>query len=189
MKRNNRLFLLLFLVLAILGFRYLFSGEGSTEFSAKSLPITSEAASSGENTSDTRRAPTQKESNSSGKSSNNRRTPALEKTQYYYSKDDVCDYIVQYGILPENYRTKREMNHENWQPAKNSTLVVGGDIFGNREKKLPQKKGRTYYEADLREGYGNGKRGTLRIVFSNDGWIFYTEDHYEHFETVREGEH
>ena len=61
--------------------------------------------------------------------------------------------------------------------------MVGGDSFGNREGQLPKKSGRRYYEADLKAGYTN-HRGPLRLVYSNDGLIFYTQDHYDSFEQL-----
>ena len=61
-------------------------------------------------------------------------------------------------------------------------MSIGGDRFGNREGLLPEEDDRIYYECDIdyEGGYRNGKR----IVFSNDGLIFYTEDHYESFEEI-----
>ena len=56
---------------------------------------------------------------------------------------------------------------------------IGGDVFGNREGSLPDRSGRTWYECDI--DYSGGKRGAKRIVYSNDGLIYYTEDHYETF--------
>ena len=56
---------------------------------------------------------------------------------------------------------------------------IGGDRFGNREGKLPIKEGRQYYECDI--NYEGGYRGSERIVYSNDGLIYYTKDHYENF--------
>ena len=61
-------------------------------------------------------------------------------------------------------------------------MVIGGDRFGNYEGLLPKKSGRTYYECDI-DTY-NAKRGAKRIIFSNDGLIYYTEDHYESFELL-----
>ncbi|WP_276648398.1 ribonuclease domain-containing protein [Trichococcus flocculiformis] len=61
-------------------------------------------------------------------------------------------------------------------------MSIGGDCFGNREGLLPKKSGRTYYEADI--DYDGGYRGAERIVYSNDGLIFYTDDHYESFEQL-----
>ena len=61
-------------------------------------------------------------------------------------------------------------------------MSIGGDKFGNREGLLPKESGRQYYECDIdyEGGYRNGKR----IVYSNDGLIYYTEDHYESFEEI-----
>ena len=57
---------------------------------------------------------------------------------------------------------------------------IGGDTFGNREGLLPAKKGRVYTECDI-DTAGKSSRGAKRIVFSNDGLIYYTDDHYESF--------
>ena len=57
---------------------------------------------------------------------------------------------------------------------------IGGDKFGNREGVLPKKNGRTYTECDI-DTKGKKSRGAKRIVFSNDGLIYYTDDHYETF--------
>ena len=59
---------------------------------------------------------------------------------------------------------------------------IGGDIFTNTQKVLPVKKGRIYYECDI--DYEGGKRNAKRIVFSDDGLIFYTPDHYNSFEQL-----
>ena len=78
-------------------------------------------------------------------------------------------------------------NMSGWQ--KNG-YYVGGDRFGNYEGILPKKSGRKYYECDISYSQSNinkGNRGTKRIVYSNDGLIFYTEDHYEHFKQYRNG--
>ncbi len=115
-------------------------------------------------------------------------TPALiDRDGVYTSKDDVALYIHTYGTLPKNYITKSEAQNvygwsgngsdklEKYAPGK----TIGGDKFGNREKLLPTKSGRQYYECDI-DTMGKA-RGVKRIVYSNDGLIYYTEDHYEHF--------
>ena len=48
---------------------------------------------------------------------------------------------------------------------------------------IPDKKGRIWYEADV--DYESGHRNTKRIVFSNDGLIFITYDHYQTFIEIR----
>lgn len=102
---------------------------------------------------------------------------------YYYEVEDVAKYIHLYGKLPENYITKSEADKIGWSVKDRGEFVIGGDRFGNREGLLPEEKGRQYYEADISAGYTN-HRGPLRIVYSNDGLVFYTEDHYESYEQL-----
>ena len=59
---------------------------------------------------------------------------------------------------------------------------IGGDKFGNFEDKLPVVAGRTYRECDI--DYIKGNRGSKRIIFSNDGNIYYSGDHYKNFEKL-----
>lgn len=103
----------------------------------------------------------------------------------YDTKNEVAAYLAAYGELPPNYITKKEAEAMGWK-GKYSTVAqaapgksIGGDKFGNYEGILPEKKGRKYYECDI--DYKKGNRNAKRIVFSNDGLIFYTEDHYESF--------
>ena len=67
------------------------------------------------------------------------------------------------------------------------TVFPGGDVFQNREGLLPKVKGRTYYECDIGTT-GKKSRGSKRIVFSNDGLIYYTDDHYESFTLLYDAE-
>lgn len=110
-------------------------------------------------------------------------TGQLDPYGSYYSKDQVAEYLYTYGELPDNFITKSEAEALGWSGGKVEPyapgMVIGGDKFGNREKILPTKKGRQYYECDI--DTLNKKRGTKRIVFSNDGLIYYTDDHYETF--------
>ncbi|MDO5754943.1 MAG: ribonuclease domain-containing protein [Tissierellia bacterium] len=108
----------------------------------------------------------------------------LDEDAYYYSLDDVVAYLRSYDKLPDNYITKGEAKKLGWDPRAGNLwevapeMVIGGDSFGNREKKLPPAK---YKEADIH--YNGGYRGPERIVFSEDE-IYYTKDHYETFEKV-----
>lgn len=106
---------------------------------------------------------------------------------YYYTKDEVALYIHLYGHLPGNYMTKSEAKKLGWSGGSLEEyaegMVIGGDRFGNYEGNLPEKNGRTYTECDI-DTLGKKKRGAKRIVFSNDGLIYYTEDHYETFELL-----
>ena len=87
--------------------------------------------------------------------------------------------------MPDNYLTKNEAIALGWDSSKGNLwdvadgMSIGGDKFGNREGILPKEKGRVYYECDI--DYEGGYRNSKRIVFSNDGLIYYTEDHYESF--------
>ena len=102
----------------------------------------------------------------------------------FTSKDDVALYIHTYGKLPQNFITKNEARDLGWEgggledyaPGK----CIGGDYFGNFEGLLPEKDGREYTECDI-DTLGKSSRGPKRIVFSNDGLIYYTDDHYESF--------
>lgn len=102
----------------------------------------------------------------------------------YDSKEDVALYLQLYGSLPENYITKQEAEELGWEGGSLEPYApgkcIGGNRFGNYEGLLPEKEGRTYQECDI-DTLGAGSRGAKRIVFSNDGLIYYTEDHYSSF--------
>lgn len=112
----------------------------------------------------------------------------IQENEYYYQRDDLALYIYTYNKLPDNYITKSEAKEMGWDSQKGNLwdvaegYVIGGDKFGNREKLLPVEEGRKYYEADV--NYQGGYRGAERLVYSNDGLIFYTKDHYDSFEQV-----
>ena len=98
-------------------------------------------------------------------------------------------YLHTYGHLPSNYVTKDEAEDAGWK-TENKSLAeacpgksIGGDRFGNREGKLPKAKGRTWYECDI-DYNGERSRNAKRILYSNDGLIYYTEDHYKTFEQL-----
>ncbi|MBN6206101.1 hypothetical protein JYK21_06520 [Ralstonia pickettii] len=110
---------------------------------------------------------------------------SIEEDGYYTSKNDVALYIHTFNKLPDNYITKSEANKLGWVASEGNLWEVtdqksiGGDRFGNREGSLPDKTNRQYYEADI--DYEGGYRGPERIVYSNDGLIYYTNDHYDTF--------
>ncbi len=108
----------------------------------------------------------------------------IDENGTYTSKDDVALYIHTYGHLPSNFVTKSEARKKGWEGGSLEDYFpgcsIGGDVFGNREGILPTRKGRTYYECDI-DTKGKKSRGAKRIVFSNDGLIYYTDDHYETF--------
>lgn len=102
----------------------------------------------------------------------------------YSSKDKVALYLHAFGHLPSNYITKDEAEALGWNGGSLDKVApgmcIGGDVFGNRQGLLPKAKGRTWYECDIGT-QGKSSRGAKRIVFSNDGLIYYTSDHYESF--------
>ena len=106
----------------------------------------------------------------------------------YSSMEEVAFYIHENGQLPPNFITKKEAQDLGWVASEANLWEVapgksiGGDIFQNREGLLPEEKGRVYYECDI--DYEGGRRGTKRIVFSSDGLIFYTDDHYSSFREI-----
>ncbi|MBP5291189.1 MAG: ribonuclease, partial [Lachnospiraceae bacterium] len=113
--------------------------------------------------------------------------PAIAEDGTYNSRDDVALYIHTYGKLPSNFITKKEAkklgwtggNVEDYAPGKS----IGGDYLGNYEGLLPEDK--SYHECDI-DTLGKSSRGARRIIYSDDGYIYYTEDHYESFELLYE---
>ncbi len=118
-------------------------------------------------------------------------TEALDENGSYDSKEDVALYIHTYGELPENYITKDEAEDLGWNGGSVERyapgMCIGGDTFGNREGLLPEENGRVWTECDI-DTLGENSRGAKRIVYSNDGLIYYTDDHYENFELLYDGE-
>lgn len=109
---------------------------------------------------------------------------AIPENSILTSKEEVSLYLHTYGRLPDNFTTKAEARALGWsggdlRPFAKDTCI-GGDRFGNYEGLLPQKRGRVYYECDV-DTLGRASRGAKRIVYSNDGLIYYTDDHYKSF--------
>ena len=86
---------------------------------------------------------------------------------YYITIEDIYDLGWKKGMNPIDYA-----------PGK---MITGG-IYQNRNGHLPQKNGRSWYEADI--NYEQGKRNSQRIVWSDDGLIFATYDHYATFHEI-----
>lgn len=106
----------------------------------------------------------------------------------YTSPEEVAAYIHAYGTLPANFITKKEAIALGWNSSEGNLdevapgKSIGGDIFANREGKLPKADGRTYRECDV--NYHGGKRGAQRIIYSSDGLVYYTSDHYRTFKEM-----
>lgn len=109
--------------------------------------------------------------------------PRVERGGVYYSKDDVAAYIFAFGCLPTNFITKAAARQLGWTggpleyyaPGK----AIGGDHFGNYERKLPFGR---YRECDI--DTLRRPRGAKRIIFSNDRRLYYTDDHYRTFRRI-----
>lgn len=115
-------------------------------------------------------------------------TPAVTEDGSYTTREEVALYLHTFGHLPGNYITKKEAEKLGWDNKKGNLWEVapgksiGGSHFGNYEKQLPEKKGRKYYECDI--NYEGKYRGAERIIYSDDGLVFYTGDHYKTFEQL-----
>lgn len=116
----------------------------------------------------------------------------------YSDKEHVAAYLRAFKKLPPNYITKAQARTLGWVESERNLWKVapgksiGGDRFGNYEGLLPAAKGRQYFECDidyaLDQARYRGGRNAKRIIYSSDGLIFYTEDHYNTFEDItREG--
>lgn len=113
--------------------------------------------------------------------------PVLREDGSYTSREDVALYIHLYGHLPDNFITKSEAKALGWPGGSLEPYApgrcIGGDRFGNYEGLLPDAKGRKWTECDV-DTMGAESRGAKRIIFSNDGLIYYTQDHYKSFELL-----
>lgn len=114
--------------------------------------------------------------------------PGVTEDGWYSSKEEVALYIHLYGRLPDNYVTKSEARDLGWTGGSveryaGEGTAIGGSRFGNYEGLLPEAEGRVYTECDIGT-VGTSSRGAQRVVFSNDGLIYYTGDHYESFELL-----
>ena len=164
---------------------FLFSGcfaEASSAASSKNgVPAASSSISSSSRTAPASSAAPRAASPRSQASSSSSSAPKYGES--FYSKEDVAAYLHAYNELPPNYLTKKEAEALGWSGGNlwkfAPSGVIGGDRFGNREGLLPKVQGRKYYECDV--NYSGGRRGSERLIYSNDGMIYYTADHYASF--------
>lgn len=113
--------------------------------------------------------------------------PELDAAGSYDSPEDVALFIHLYGRLPDNYITKEEAQQAGWSGGSVEKYCpgkcIGGGRFGNYEGLLPDAAGRSWTECDV-NSLGAASRGAERLVFSNDGLIYYTADHYDSFQLL-----
>lgn len=113
---------------------------------------------------------------------------SIVEDEIYTSPKEVAEYINTFKKLPSNYLSKKQAMDLGWESNKGNLWdvsgkgAIGGDKFGNREGLLPKEKGRIWYECDV--NYEGGYRGGERLVYSSDGLIYYTSDHYKTFEQL-----
>ena len=106
----------------------------------------------------------------------------------YTDKESVALYIHLYGHLPPNFISKTKARQAGWVSTEGNLdevlpgKSIGGSEFYNDDGQLPEARGRRWTECDI--GYQGGFRGSERIVFSNDGLVYYTPDHYSTFERL-----
>lgn len=109
----------------------------------------------------------------------------MDENGWYYSRDEVAYYIHTFGHLPGNYITKAQARELGWEGGSVEQYMeggaIGGDRFGNYEGLLPE--GKSYTECDI-DTLGQSSRGAKRIIFSDDGCVYYTDDHYESFQLL-----
>lgn len=181
--KNSVVALILLIIMAVFGI----SGSESTP--DKENGYASEVQNAGEDVQSSEKqaqSSTEHEKSSAGEVQSD--AVSVERDGIYTSKDEVAAYLHAFGELPSNYITKKEARNLGWDSSEGNLWDVtdqksiGGDHFGNYDKILPEKKGRKYYECDI--DYDGGYRGPCRLVYSNDGLIYYTEDHYNTFEQL-----
>lgn len=112
-------------------------------------------------------------------------TPAAESIDQLTKQQRVVSYVQQHQRLPDYYITKKQARERGWD-ARDGNLckvlpgkAIGGDRFSNREGQLPTANNRVWREADI--NYRCGRRGADRLLYSSDGLIYVTHDHYKNF--------
>ncbi|MBR2471725.1 MAG: phage head morphogenesis protein [Clostridia bacterium] len=98
-------------------------------------------------------------------------------------------YMKYYGILPDYYILYKDAKKAGWSPKlgnlylKCPDKMIANGIYRNDNGHLPSRPGRIWYEADI--DYESGRRNSKRIVYSDDGLIFVTYDHYRTFIEIK----
>ena len=112
----------------------------------------------------------------------------VDRNGTYTDKDHVALYIHTYGTVPSNYISKTKARKAGWVNTKGNLwdvlpgMSIGGGGFYNDDHMLPDAPDREWFECDI--DYEGGYRNAKRIVYSNDGLIYYTDDHYESFQRL-----
>jgi hypothetical protein len=114
---------------------------------------------------------------------------SVKKGTATFEGNNGIDVLLHNGnSLPTQYLTKKKAKKLGWKPILMNLHqvtdkgVIGGDIYRNKDGKLPSVDGRIWYEADM--NYTGGIRNRSRILYSNDGLVFVTYDHYFTFNQI-----
>ncbi len=119
-----------------------------------------------------------------GRANNAENSSPEQSIDQLTAEKTVINYVKQNHRLPDYYITKNEARKHGWNPSKGNLCdvlpgrAIGGDKFNNREKNLPQ--GEKYFEADV--NYHCGSRNADRIIFTKNGDVYLTKNHYKSFE-------
>ncbi len=171
------------------------TSSNATQATSTTDAISSDASKAASTTDATSTATSQSSSATAEKSDKSSASEAASQSPSdlipedgtYTTKEDVALYIHTYGKLPQNFITKKAAKKLGWQGGSLEDYApgkcIGGDYFGNYEGLLPEDK--EYHECDIGT-LGKSKRGAKRIIYSDDGYIYYTGDHYESFELLYE---
>lgn len=112
-----------------------------------------------------------------------------EKIDALTQEKRVVSYLQKHNKLPDYYVSKRTARNAGWKPERQNLCdvlpgnAIGGDKFMNREQHLPIAVNRQWYEADI--NYNCGARGSDRLLYSSDGLIYVTKDHYKSVEQIK----
>lgn len=112
-------------------------------------------------------------------------TPAADSIEQLTQQQRVVSYVQQHQRLPDYYITKKQAREQGWDAGDGNLCkvlpgkAIGGDRFSNREAQLPTANNRVWREADI--NYQCGRRGADRLLYSSDGLIYVTRDHYKNF--------
>lgn len=93
------------------------------------------------------------------------------------------NYLIEYGQLPNNFITKG--SQETWMVRRQFRTLRPRQMYWRRlfwqlRKSSPVVSGRTYHECDI-DTLNAKSRGAKRIIYSDDGQIYYTDNHYKSF--------
>lgn len=187
-KLTALLLALMLFVLPLLGCEELLplddpsSATSSTAFATTASETTADSGTTAQKTNKTK---TKKKDDLSDKIAAAGLNPDVAKGESYTSKEDVGGYIARFHKLPDNFISKKKAKKSGWTGGSLEDYYpgccIGGDYFGNYEGILPENA--EYTECDI-DTMGKKSRGAKRIIYSDDGKIYYTDDHYESFTLI-----